>query len=182
MRIAVQHALDGEPLSIGESVAVDGCCLTVVSRGATWFDADLSRETLDRTGGRTRWRSGREVNLERALRVGDRLGGHIVQGHVDGLVRLASCERSPDGGAVMRFSLPDGSDGRVVEKGSVALDGISLTVATVGRSSFDVAVIPTTWNATTLFRRRVGDWLTVEFDILGKYAAAGRAHDGHGGR
>jgi riboflavin synthase len=182
MQIAVQHRLGGEPLSVGESVAVDGCCLTVTARGRSWFDADLSAESLERTGGRTRWRAGREVNLERALRLGDRLGGHLVQGHVDGLTRVLACDRQPDGGASLRFELPVEGDALVVEKGSIALDGISLTVARRGTDWFEVAVIPATWQATTLRHRRVGDALTVEFDILGKYAVAGRSIGGHADR
>lgn len=182
LQIAVQHQLEGEPLAIGESVAVDGCCLTVTARGRSWFDADLSAESLARTGGRARWRAGREVNLERALRVGDRLGGHIVQGHVDGLVRVLACDRHRDGGATLRLELPHEGREFVVEKGSIALDGISLTVARQGDDWFEVAVIPTTWQATTLPNRRVGDALTVEFDILGKYAVAGRSIGGHADR
>ena len=182
MQIAVQHQLGGEPLSLGESVAVDGCCLTVTARGRSWFDADLSAESLARTGGRARWRAGREVNLERALRLGDRLGGHLVQGHVDGLAGLLACDRQPDGGAVLRLELPPYGRGLIVEKGSIALDGISLTVARRGDDWFEVAVIPATWQATTLNNRRVGDALTVEYDILGKYAVAGRSIDGHSGR
>lgn len=179
LRIAVQHQLDGEPLALGESVAVDGVCLTVATRGRSWFDADLSAESLERTGGRQRWKAGREVNLERALRVGDRLGGHIVQGHVDALARVVACETHPDGGATLRAELPEDGRGLVVEKGSIALDGISLTVARMGPDWIEVAVIPATWRSTTLRNRRVGDRLTVEYDILGKYAVSGRAQAGH---
>jgi riboflavin synthase len=163
---------------MGESIAVDGVCLTVAARGGSWFDADLSSESLQRTGGRGRWKPGREVNLERALRVGDRLGGHIVQGHVDTLARVLASEPHADGGAILRVELPGDGRAYVVEKGSIALDGISLTVARMGADWLEVAVIPATWQATTLRNRRAGDALTVEYDIIGKYAVSGRAQSG----
>ncbi len=169
LRIAITHRLEGEEIETGESVAVDGCCLTAlgVSRGR--FEADLSRETVSKTGGRARWRVGRRVNLERALRAGDRLGGHIVQGHVDGLLRLLGRESQRSGGALFRFSLAEESAHFVVPKGSICLDGVSLTVARLGADDFDVALIPETLRATTLDLRRPGDAFLVEYDVLGKY-------------
>ncbi|RMG43797.1 MAG: riboflavin synthase [Acidobacteria bacterium] len=170
MRIAIRHALPGGPLARGESVAVDGCCLTALAVAPGRFEADLSPETLARTGGPDRWRTGRRVNLERAARLGDRLGGHIVQGHLDGLVRLLSRRDLPDGSAVIRVELPAEAAHLVCEKGSVALDGVSLTVARLGTGWFEVALIPETLAATTLGERRAGDRLGVEFDVLAKYA------------
>jgi len=173
LAIEVRHSLPGEPLSRGESVAVDGCCLTVTGTGPGTFRADLSPETLARTGGTRRWRPGREVHLERALRAGDRMGGHLVQGHVDGEVRILSLRRVPGGGALLRVELP--RDGRplVVEKGSVALEGVSLTVARLGGGWFEVALIPETLARTNLGRRRPGERVNVEWDVMLK-AAAGR--------
>ncbi len=176
LRLAVQHHLEGGPLELGESVAVDGCCLTVVVIGAGFFDADLSPETLERTGGRRRWAAGRAVNLERALRMGDRLGGHLVQGHVDTMTGLRATERQPDGSARLRFERPSTERHLLVPKGSVALDGVSLTVASLEEDNFSVAVIPATLEATTLGSRRPGDALTLEYDIMGKYAAAAIEH------
>lgn len=172
LTITVQHKLQGGGLEAGESIAVDGCCLTVVSFVEQAFDADLSPETLGRSGGRARWKSGRAVNLERALCLGDRLGGHLVQGHVDALSRLTRVERLADGSTQMRFTIPEGGQSFLVLKGSVALDGVSLTLSRRDARSFEVTVIPSTLAATTLSSRRVGDDLTLEYDVLGKYAVA----------
>ncbi len=172
LTITVQHTLPGGDLEAGESIAVDGCCLTVTRFENQAFDADLSPETLERCGGRARWKSGRAVNLERALCVGDRLGGHLVQGHVDALSRLQRVERLADGSTQMRFAIPEGGRPLLVEKGSVALDGVSLTLSRRNTSSFEVTVIPATLAATTLSARRVGDDVTLEYDVLGKYAVA----------
>ncbi len=172
LRLVVRHALSGERLVRGESIAVDGCCLTVVSPGKGSFEADLSPETLARTGARRRWVVGREVNLERALRVGDRLGGHLLQGHADGVARLLAVDRLADGSRRLRVELASGARALVVEKGSIALDGVSLTVATCSAKAFELAVIPATLDATTLHQRRVGDELIIEYDLLGKYVAA----------
>ncbi len=172
MRVAISHELAGEPLVDGESVAVDGCCLTVVASSGSVFEADLSPETLDRTGGRSRWSSGRRVNLERALKVGDRLGGHLVQGHVDALVQVVSLSRAGDGSVRMGVERPPAGAGLLVEKGSVTLDGVSLTVAGLARRTFDIALIPATLATTTLGERAVGDRLTLEYDVLGKYVRA----------
>ena len=176
LRVVVEHALAGDPIRPGESIAVDGCCLTAVAPEAAAFSADVSAETLSRTGGRSRWRAGRKVNLERSLRVGDRLGGHVVLGHVDALARLQAVRRSA-GDVRLRFALPAGGERVIAEKGSVALDGVSLTVARVGRGWFEVAVIPETLARTTLGSRRPGDLLAVEYDVLARYAqrAAGPA-------
>jgi len=169
LRVVIAHGFADDPPRPGESIAVDGCCLTAVEAGPDAFAADLSAETLARTGGRRRWRPGRLVNLERAVRAGDRLGGHIVLGHVDDLVTLRGVRRGP-GDVRMRLAMPARAAGRVVEKGSVALDGVSLTVAGTGPGWFEVAVIPETLARTTLAARRPGDRLTVEFDVLARYA------------
>jgi riboflavin synthase len=173
LRVAVEHQLGDEPVAHGESVALDGCCLTALEPRPGRFEADLSPETASRTGGRARWRPGRPVNLERAVAAGNRLGGHIVQGHADGTVRVVAVRRLAGGSWLVRCELPREARPFVIEKGSVALDGVSLTVARTGASWFEMAVIPETLRSTTLHERRPGDRLIVEWDILARYAARG---------
>jgi len=154
------HVLDGT--GVGDSIAVNGCCLTVVAAGDGWWQADVVDETLRRTtlGG---LQAGDPVNLERALRLSDRLGGHLMQGHVDGVGAVTAAapglavEPPPD---LFRY---------VAEKGSVAVDGVSLTVAAVDAATFHVAVIPHTAAVTTLGRRRPGDRVNLEVDLIARY-------------
>lgn len=160
---------DGDAPGGGDSVAVSGACLTVLEPTGDGFAADLSPETLARTllGG---VRPGDSVNLERAMRLGDRFGGHLVQGHVDGLTRVLAIQ--PEAGfSRWRLSLPEELAGEVASKGSVAVHGVSLTVAGLGRDWFEVALIPETLRATTLGRCRVGERLHLETDVLAKYVA-----------
>lgn len=167
MRLTVATLLPMAELSQGESIAVNGVCLTVVSFGGGSFTADVSLETLDRsTLGRLA--PGSRVNLERALRLSDRLGGHLVSGHVDavGMVR----RRQSRGNAVLfEFQMTGELLRYLVEKGSVAVDGISLTVNAVRADGFAVAVIPHSLAMTTLQERRVGDEVNIETDLLAKY-------------
>jgi len=160
---------DGEVPRHGESIAVDGACLTALEPSADGFAADLSSETVDRTllGG---LRPGAHVNLERALRLGDRLGGHLVQGHVDAVVRVLAI-RAEAGSARWRFELPTALTSQVAEKGSVAVHGVSLTVASLGPGWFEVALIPETLRATTLGELHVGARVHLETDVLAKYVA-----------
>lgn len=160
-----RRVLDG--LHIGDSVAVNGVCLTVVEKGVDLFRADVSRESLERSnlGGLKR---GSEVNLERALSLGSRLGGHIVQGHVDGVGNLKTVGREGEW-RVYTFSMPASIADYVVEKGSIAVDGVSLTVNRVTESGFSVSVIPHTAKITTLGDRKPGDTVNLEADIIGKY-------------
>ncbi len=178
LRLDLAHALGGGPLERGESVAADGVCLTVIEAGPERFAAELSPETLSRTGGAARWRTGREVNLERALEAGGRIGGHVVQGHADGLLRIVGWRRLPGGWVEARIELPAPARDWIVEKGSVALDGVSLTVSRVGGAWFECALVPTTLEATTLGARRPGDRLVAEFDLLAKVAAQAVARGG----
>lgn len=153
----------------GESIALDGCCLTVVEHRGQSFRVQASNETLRRTT-LGQWRAGTRVNLEKALRAGDRLGGHWVQGHVDGVARVL--EARPDGGAwVMAFELPAALAPFFIEKGSVAVDGVSLTVNSLGNDRFAVALIPETRRATALGDKGVGDRVNLEADLIGKYVA-----------
>ncbi|HEV2896221.1 MAG TPA: riboflavin synthase [Actinomycetota bacterium] len=158
--------LAGE-LRLGESVAVNGCCVTVAEVTAAGFAADLVAETLRRTalGGLA---AGVRVNLERPLALGGRLGGHLVQGHVDGVAKVL--ERIPVGeGEEVRIELPVDLERYVVEKGSIAVDGVSLTVAGVGPGWFSVALVPHTLEVTTLGDRRPGDPVQLEVDVVAKY-------------
>ncbi len=160
---------DGDLPQTGDSIAVDGACLTASEPMSGGFAADLSPETLERTLLRAA-RPGQPVNLERALRLGDRLGGHIVQGHVDGVVRILSTQ-TESGFQRWRMSLPAEHAREVAAKGSVALNGVSLTVAGLGRDWFEVALIPTTLEGTSLGKLRTGAELHLETDVLAKYVA-----------
>jgi len=165
LRIAATKVLDDA--HIGDSIAVDGCCLTVVRQGSGWWEADVSDETLARTtiGRRT---VGDAVNLERPVRVQDRLGGHIVQGHVDGVGRIAAIDKT--GAAAELWVEPPASLSRyLVEKGSVAIDGISLTLAAVEPDRFGVALIPLTLQLTNLRQAAPGDLVNLEVDVIAKY-------------
>jgi riboflavin synthase len=151
----------------GDSIAVNGVCLTVVDADEQTFTADVMRETLDRSslGALT---AGAPVNLERPMRLDGRLGGHLVQGHVDGTGVIE--ERSPsEHWDVVRISLPADLERYVVHKGSITVDGVSLTVAAVAPGSFSVSLIPTTLDLTTLGRKQVGDPVNLEVDVVAKY-------------
>ena len=153
----------------GESIACDGVCLTVVEFKGSSFKVQAAPETLRRST-LGDWKPGTRVNLERALRMGDRLGGHWVQGHVDGVGRVL--ETRPEGGSwVMTFTLPSELSMFFVEKGSVCIDGVSLTLTTVRSDSFSVMLIPETQQRTSLGRKQTGQPVNLEADIIGKYVA-----------
>ena len=160
--------------AIGASIACSGCCLTVTAQGPDWFAVEVSAETLARTalGG---WREGTRINLERSLRMGDELGGHLVSGHVDGIGRIVSV--TPENGSVrIVVSVPAPLHRYIAQKGSVAIDGISLTVnetaeAADGTQTFGVNVIPHTAAHTTLGLRGPGDAVQIEIDTLARYVA-----------
>lgn len=153
----------------GESVAVNGVCLTVTRSSPDRWWADLSAETVSRSTLGT-LRPGARLNLERALRVGDRLGGHIVQGHVDAVARVTSARRN-DRWLQLGFAVPENLGDFVVEKGSVAVDGVSLTVAALHGLAAEIAIVPQTLAATNLADLAPGDGFNFEVDILGKYVA-----------
>jgi riboflavin synthase len=155
-------------VEIGASIAVNGCCLTVVEWGDDWWSADAVPETMDRTnlGGLA---PGDPVNLERPLAADGRYGGHVVQGHVDGTGEVHSIEELDDGSWRFTFTLPSELADYVVEKGSIAVDGISLTVAAVTPSTFSIAIIPHTFAVTAMGQRSVGDTVNLEADVLAKY-------------
>jgi riboflavin synthase len=154
-------------LAIGESVAVNGACLTVVQREAESFHFQVGPETLARTN-LGRLTVGDLVNLERSLRLSDRLGGHFVQGHIDGMGTIASRQRDGDWELVWVHCAPD-LTARMASKGSVAVDGISLTLVDVTKAGFSVALIPHTLAHTTLGRKAVGSTVNLETDLLAKY-------------
>ena len=156
-----------EDLKLGDSIAVNGTCLTAVSFDRTEFSVDLSPETMRRTS-LGELSVGGPVNLERALLASDRMGGHIVQGHVDGIGRIMSTKRDRDS-TIFRIRVPKRLNRYIVEKGFVAVDGISLTVVKRGASSFTLAVIPYTLANTNLAALSVGDRVNLEADILAKY-------------
>jgi riboflavin synthase len=151
----------------GDSVAVNGVCLTVVDPAGDTFAADVMRETLDRSSLGTLC-PGDPVNLERAATLATRLGGHLVQGHVDGVGSIVDREPAQHWEAV-RFSLPEGLGRYVVEKGSITVDGVSLTVVDVDGDTFSVGLIPTTLALTTLGRKGIGDPVNLEVDVIAKY-------------
>jgi riboflavin synthase len=152
----------------GDSIAVNGCCLTVVDLGDDWWAADAVIETMERTALGSLERND-PVNLERPLRLSDHLGGHLVQGHVDGVGYVAARSSLADGSTRFTFAAPPDALRYVVEKGSVAVDGISLTVAALGDDSFDVAVIPHTLAVTTLGHKDPGAAVNLEADLIAKY-------------
>lgn len=165
LRIAahtVLQAQDGAAVKLGDSIAVSGCCLTLVAQGDGWWEADVSEETLARTSLRT-IAPGSTVNLERAVRLADRLGGHLVQGHVDGVGEVV--HPVPD----LQVRIPTNLLRYVVEKGSITVDGVSLTVVRPLADGFTVAIIPHTADVTTLGGKQPGDLVNIEVDVLAKY-------------
>lgn len=163
--ILAHVVLDG--LREGDSVAVDGVCLTVAAVNDSGFVAQMSPETIERST-LSRLRAGDAVNLERALAVGSRVGGHFVQGHVDGVGRIESV--TPQGEfSLWRFRAPEEVARYIVPKGSIAVDGISLTVVEPVRDTFGVAIIPETLARSTLNGKRPGDWVNLEADVIGKH-------------
>lgn len=170
LRLRIETVLAAQ-IAPGDSVATSGVCLTVVECDATSWSADVSPETLRVTALHS-LHLGSLVNLERPLAVGSRLGGHFVQGHVDGTGRLEAI--SPEGEFYRgRVSFPPALAPYFIEKGSVAVDGISLTVAALGSTTFDVQIIPHTWSATTLRAMHAGTLVNLECDMVGKYVLRG---------
>ena len=169
VRLTMDATFDLSDVTIGASISHAGCCLTVVAINEGQYVLDVSNETLDVTN-LGRWAQGSSVNIERALKIGDELGGHIVSGHVDGLAELLSV--AADGGSYrLKFRAPAPLHRFIAPKGSVALDGISLTVNEVEGDTFGVNIIPHTWSHTTLGQTQVGQSVNLEVDRLARYAA-----------
>jgi riboflavin synthase len=168
-RLDIATAFPADGIAIGASIACNGCCLSVVERGPGWFAVQASAETLSRTT-LGAWRVGTPVNLERPLKVGDELGGHLVQGHVDGVGTLVG--RRPDGGSVrLSFEVPRELARYIAPKGSVAVDGVSLTVNEVDGARFGVNIIPITQEMTNLGGLVEGARVNLEIDLLARYVA-----------
>jgi riboflavin synthase len=154
----------------GDSIACDGVCLTAVNRTDRSFTVDVSQETIEKTTAST-WVVSRPINLEPALRVGDKFGGHIVTGHIDCRGKVVGLEKVGES-LVLDIAFSEAFAALVISKGSISIDGVSLTVNTCTRSSLSVNLIPLTCERTTLADRKVGDEVNLEFDIIGKYVAS----------
>ncbi|MEM8632546.1 MAG: riboflavin synthase [Pseudomonadota bacterium] len=179
LRARIGTDYDADRIDIGASIACDGICLTVIARGAdeagNWFDVEISAETVSKTTIGT-WTVGTNLNLERALKVGDELGGHIVSGHVDGVADIISVADEGDSTRV-QFRAPDHLARFIAPKGSVALNGTSLTVNDVQGSVFGVNFIPHTKIATTWGETAAGDQANIEIDTMARYVARLQEHD-----
>lgn len=172
-RFTIASPWDANSIALGASICCDGCCLTATAvesvRLGSQFRLDVSNETLSKTT-LGDWQTGREINLERSLRAGDELGGHIVSGHVDGVAHIKSVTLSGFS-KVFEVAAPDGLAKYIAPKGSVALDGVSLTVNDVSGSLFTINLIPTTLEVTTWGERKAGDTVNMEVDLIARYVA-----------
>ncbi len=168
-RFVIQASFDMANVAIGASIACSGACMTVVEKGVDWFTVDVSGESLSRTTLAT-WQKGQVMNLERSLKMGDELGGHIVTGHVDGLAVVESIEPVGDSHK-LTFRAPEELKYYIAAKGSVTLDGVSLTVNTVDDALFTVNIIPHTWQETTLGQLKPSSKVNLEIDVLARYSA-----------
>jgi riboflavin synthase len=171
-RFEIETGFDTATIDIGASVSHAGCCLTVVDKGPGWFAVEVSGETLSLTT-LSDWAEGRPVNLERAARVGDELGGHIVSGHVDGMGEVLSIE-SEGGSHRVRVRVPRPLHRYIAPKGSITVEGVSLTVNEVEDDVFGVNLIPHTWDVTTLGTLKAGSRVNLEIDMLARYLARWR--------
>ena len=168
-RYEIETAWDTADIDLGASVSHAGCCLTVTEKGAGWFAVEVSNETLSKTTLGS-WAAGDSVNLERAARLGDEMGGHVVSGHVDGLGRVVSI--TPEGGSHrIAVEAPSPLHRYIAAKGSITVDGVSLTVNVVEGRVFWLNIIPHTWVVTTLGALKVGDTVNLEIDMLARYLA-----------
>lgn len=166
-RITIKAKKVLEGIKLGDSICTNGVCLTVTSYNSSGFIIDVMAETMRRSNLK-KFSTGDEVNLERALRVGDRLGGHIVSGHIDGIGTIVNFEREDNAIWITVAASPEILK-YIIEKGSIAIDGVSLTVAYIDNSVFKVSIIPHTKDMTTLLKRKVGDEVNLECDMIGKY-------------
>ena len=171
LRARIGTSYDTSGIDIGASIACDGVCLTVIELGADWFDVEISAETVSKSNiAASNWSQGRRLNLERALKVGDELGGHIVSGHVDGVAKVTAIQDEGDSTRVT-LRAPDALAKFIAPKGSVALNGTSLTVNEVNGLDFGINFIPHTKTATTWGDAQVGDAINLEIDTLARYVA-----------
>ena len=171
LRARIQTDYDINTIAIGASIACDGICLTVIKTGSNWFDVEISAESVQKTHLKfNTWVIGAYLNLERALRVGDELGGHLVSGHVDGVVEIIDMKEEGDSTRFV-FSAPQDLQKFIAPKGSVALNGTSLTVNEVSELNFGVNIIPHTKEVTTWGTSKIGYYLNLEIDKLARYVA-----------
>lgn len=174
LRARIATSYDVDTIDLGASIACDGVCLTVVAKGSDargWFDVDISAETVALTTiGRNSWNLGHKINLERALKLGDELGGHIVSGHVDGVAEITDMQDEGDS-TRLTFRAPDELARFIAPKGSVALNGTSLTVNDVDGASFGINLIPHTQEVTTWGAAKPGDLVNLEIDTMARYVA-----------
>jgi riboflavin synthase len=174
LRLVIACGYDMSGVDLGASIACSGCCLTVVDKGTGWFAVDASAETLSKTAG-AMWAPGHRLNLERALKIGDELGGHIVTGHVDGVGTVRAI--TPEGGSHrVTVQVPEDIAPFIAAKGSVTVDGVSLTVNAVedhsdGSTTFGLNIIPHTWDVTAFADLAVGQNVNIEIDVLARYLA-----------
>ena len=168
-RFRIGTAFQMQDVAIGASIACSGCCLTVVEKGSDWFAVDVSNETMSKTT-LGHWQTGARINLERSLKIGDELGGHLVLGHVDGVGKV---EAVRDDGQSKRYTVSVAKDLSrfIAAKGSVCIDGVSLTVNEVDGARFGVNIIPHTQAVTTFGQRKAGDAVNVEIDLMARYVA-----------
>ncbi len=176
LRARIRTSYDTSGIDVGASIACDGVCLTAVALGPDWFDVDVSAETVSKSN-LGDWAEGARVNLERSLKVGDELGGHIVSGHVDGLAVIESMTDEGDS-TRFRFRAPDALARFIAPKGSIALNGTSLTVNEVDGAVFGVNLIPHTKDVTTWGDAKLGDAVNLEIDTLARYVARLQEWDG----
>lgn len=168
-RFVIKTGYDTSGIATGASIACNGCCLTALDMTADTFSVDVSHESLGRTT-LGQWQAGRRINLERSLKLGDEMGGHLVSGHVDCVAKVV--DRSVDGDSVrFTFEVPADFARFIAEKGSVAVDGVSLTVNEVGDETFGVNIIPHTCAVTTFGSLQPGDTVNIEIDMLARYVA-----------
>jgi riboflavin synthase len=179
-RLEIETAYPVGEIALGASVCCNGCCLSVVEKGANWMAFEVSGETLSVTT-LGQWQVGTKVNLERALKVGDELGGHLVSGHVDGVGRIV--DQHPDGGSIrVTFGAPRALMRFIASKGSIAVDGISLTVNEVSDTTFGVNIIPITQEVTSLGSTKTGSAVNLEIDQVARYVARLLGKDAPGGK
>lgn len=169
LRARISCSYDMSGVDLGASIANDGVCLTVIAKGDDWYDVDISAETVSKTN-LDSWAAGKRVNLERALKLGDELGGHIVSGHVDGLATIIKMQDDGDSTRVT-LTAPNNLAKFIAQKGSVTLNGASLTVNDVNGADFDINFIPHTKSHTTWGEAAVGDKVNLEIDTMARYVA-----------
>jgi len=177
-RVKIATSYDIKSISVGASICCSGVCLTVVEKGTDWFAVEVSEETILKTT-LSEWQVGSRINLERSLKMGDEMGGHFVLGHVDGVSQLTDAKLVGES-VRMTFEVPEGLKSFIAQKGSVAVDGVSLTINKVKDSHFTINAIPHTLQMTTMGELQAGDAVNLEIDVLARYVSRLRETEGQG--